>query len=40
MKEYLDYQGLFQNMPKKDLEWLLCKLRDYKIKRRQTLNIE
>ena len=40
MKEYLDYQGLFQNMPKKDLEWLLCKLRDYKIKRRSTLNID
>lgn len=40
MKEYLHYQGLFQNIPKKDLEWLLIKLRDYQIKRRSTLNVD
>ena len=40
MKEYLAYQGLFQNMPRKDLEWLLIKLRDYQIKRRSTLNVD
>ena len=27
-------------MPKKDLEWLLIKLRDYQIKRRSTLNVD
>lgn len=40
MKEYLNYQGDFQDLSKKELEFLFIKLKDYRLKYRNCLRMD